>query len=182
MEELSKTDEFFKQLLGEQKFSEMKAIIDKKHNDPMGYLKDELEKMIQHRYDFTLESHYDMMHVSPFPIFGLTDMINVKSDRMKHYIDFQVKLKELADDLKIGKEEVIKCLSDLLYEKEHRVHSGVDGTQQIIVNVLYELGKEMSKHTSKRVHNKDYALNPKKVAEIWQGDHSIIDKREDFSK
>lgn len=151
-------------------------------DDKLAKLEEELEIMIEARYNYTLDSHYQVVHASPIPIVGLIDLISIKSDRMKFYQNFQVRLKRLSDSLKLSKDDVKNCLLDMLGEKEQVPSYIADGTEQIIVNVLYELGMEMSRSTSKMAHNNDYALNPKKVSKIWAGELKNTKKNDDRSK
>ena len=137
--------------------------------------KRQIADMIDKRYQFTLRSHDSFLEESAgIPIINLIGMSMVKSDRKKYYKEFQVKLKLLADRMNYTQKEITVCLLEML--EEARVDQS-SGTEQILTNVLYEMGTSMGKMTDKRAHNKEYSLNPKKVAKIWQEDFKIVDKK-----
>ena len=142
-------------------------------------IKEKIEKMIQTRHGFTLQSHYEFLNVRQSPVIGFIDQIGVKSARMKNYQSFHVCLKKLADKAGAGQEEIKNCLVDMFKEKQA---SQDDGTAQIILNVLYEFGISMGEEADKNARNKDFALNPKKVAKIWRGNSKIANKNDVRSK
>lgn len=136
-------------------------------------VKKRIETMIDKRYKFTLRSHMEFSDASVIPFIGLIPMAKIKSDRMKYYKKFQIDLKILADKAGVSQDEIRNYLLDILDEARARQEGG---TEQIIVNVLYELGTSINKKIDKWAHNKDYALKPKKVSKIWEEDFRIVDK------
>ncbi len=135
-----------------------------------------LNEMLNARYYYTLKSHVRFSDASTLPFIGLIKLMLIKSDRKKYYRSFQIHLKQLCDKFNISQKEIKNFLVELLDENSLRD----DGSEQIIINVLYELGYSKNKQSSKSAHNRDYALNPKKVAKIWDADWKLSAKDEAF--